>query len=198
MAVSGLTQHRFDQLSGWFGDGTSATRAAGSASTSAAAIPVAPGGNLAASMSYGTVTAAAIGTATAVCGDHVVGFGHPLNFAGDTTYSLHGADAVTIQPDVAFPSYKLANLGAPIGTVTEDRLTGIHGVTGALPAVYDVTSSATYRGRSADGTSHVSVPDWFNDIAMSNDGLDQRPGARPPRQGRGHLHLDDPRPAPQR
>ena len=166
MAVSGLTQRRFDQLSGWFGDGT--TRASGSAGTSAAAIPVAPGGNLAASLSYGTVTAAAIGTATAVCGDHVVGFGHPLNFAGDTTYSLHGADAVTIQPDVAFPGYKLANLGAPIGTVTEDRLTGIHGVTGALPTVYDVTSTATYRGRSADGTSHVSVPDWFNDIAMSN------------------------------
>ena len=166
MAVSGLTQHRFDQLSGWFGDGT--TRAAGSTSASGAAIPVAPGGNLAASLSYGTVTAAAIGTATAVCGDHVVGFGHPLNFAGDSTYSLHGADAVTIQPDVAFPSYKLANLGAPIGTVTEDRLTGIHGFTGALPTVYDVTSAATYRGRSANGTSHVSVPDWFNDIAMSN------------------------------
>jgi hypothetical protein len=168
MAVSGLSQRRFDQLSGWFGDGTSATRAAASTSASAAAIPVAPGGNLAASMSYGTVTAAAIGTATAVCGDHVVGFGHPLDFAGDTTYSLHGADAVTIQPDVAYPGYKLANLGAPIGTVTEDRLTGIHGLTGALPPVYDVTSSATYRGRSASGTTHVSVPAWFNDIAMSN------------------------------
>src|SRR6185295_15683934 len=126
---------RFDQLSGWFGDGTAATRASGTTSATAAAIPIAPGGNLAASLSYGTVTAAAIGTATAVCGDHVVGFGHPLAFAGDSTYSLHGADAVTIQPDVAFPSYKLANLGAPIGTVTEDRLTGIHGVTGALPAV---------------------------------------------------------------
>ena len=166
MAVSGLTQHRFDQLSGWFSDGT--TRASGSAGTSAAAIPVAAGGNLAASLSYGTVTAAAIGTATAVCGDRVVGFGHPLNFAGDTTYSMHGANAVTIQPDVAFPSYKLANLGAPMGTVTEDRLTGIHGFTGALPAVHDVTSSATYRGHSAEGTSHVSVPDWFNDIALSN------------------------------
>ena len=168
LAVSGLSQRRFDQLSGWFGDGASATRAAGSTSASADAIPVVPGGNLAASLSYGTVTAAAIGTATAVCGDQVVGFGHPLSFAGDTTYSLHGADAVTIQPDVAFPSYKLANLGAPIGTVTEDRLTGIHGATGPLPTAYDVTSSATYRGRSADGTSHVTVPEWFNDIALSN------------------------------
>jgi hypothetical protein len=166
-AVSGLTQHRFDQLSGWFGDGTSATRASGTTSATAAAIPIAPGGNLAASLSYGTVTAAALGTATAVCGDHVVGFGHPLAFAGDSTYSLHGADAVTIQPDVAFPGYKLANLGAPIGTVTEDRLTGIHGLTGALPAVNDVIASATYRGRSAEGTSHVSVPDWFNDISLS-------------------------------
>ncbi len=167
LAVSGLTQRRFDQLSGWFGDGTSATRASGSSSVSADPIPIAPGGNLAASMSYGTVTAAAIGTATAVCGSNVVGFGHPLSFAGDTTYSLHGADAVTIQPDVAFPGFKLANLGAPIGTVTEDRLTGIHGVTGPRPTPYDITASATYRGRSADGASHVTVPDWFNDIAMS-------------------------------
>ncbi|MET1059095.1 MAG: hypothetical protein ABWX84_05840 [Nocardioides sp.] len=167
LAVSGLTQHRADQLSGWFGDGTSAVRAAGSASTSAAEIPIAPGGNLAASMSYGTVTASALGTATAVCGDHVVGFGHPLAFAGDSTYSLHGADAVTIQPDVAFSSYKLANLGAPIGTVTEDRLTGIHGLTGVLPTVHDVSSSATYRGHTFEGTSHVSVPEWLNDISMS-------------------------------
>ena len=167
VAVSGLTQHRFDQLSGWFGDGTSTTRASGSTSASAAEIPIAPGGNLAASLSYGTVTAAAVGTATAVCGDQVVGFGHPLDFAGDSTYSLHGADAITIQPDVAFPSFKLANLGAPIGTVTEDRLAGIRGATGPLPTVHDVTADATYRGRSVQGTTHVSVPDWFNDLSMS-------------------------------
>ena len=56
--------------------------------TSSEPIDVAAGGNLAASMSYGTITAAGVGTATAVCGDEVLAFGHPMNFTGPATMSL--------------------------------------------------------------------------------------------------------------
>ncbi|HET6562662.1 MAG TPA: hypothetical protein VFG72_12365 [Marmoricola sp.] len=167
VAVSGLNQRRFDQLDGWFSEGASVTRAAGSTSTAAAEIAIQPGSNMAASLSHGTVTAAALGTATAVCGDQVVGFGHPLEYAGDTTYSLHGARAVTIQPDPVMSAYKLANLGAPVGTVTEDRLAGLHGVIGSLPTTFEVSATATYRDRSAQGTSHVSVAEWLSDIGLA-------------------------------
>jgi hypothetical protein len=167
VAVSGLTQRRFDQLDGWFGAGAPVTRAAGSTSAAAAEIAIEPGSNMAASLSHGSVTAAALGTATVVCGDQVVGFGHPLEYAGDTTYSLHGARAITIQPDPTLSAFKLANLGAPVGTVTEDRLAGLHGVIGSLPTTFEVSATATYRNRSSQGTSHVSVTDWLGDIALA-------------------------------
>ena len=43
------------------------------------------GGNLALSAAYGDVNIAAVGTATSVCNDRVVGFGHPATFAGKIT-----------------------------------------------------------------------------------------------------------------
>ena len=106
--------------------------------TSSEPIDVAAGGNLAASMSYGTITAAGVGTATAVCGDEVLAFGHPMNFTGPATMSLHGARATHIQDDQTLSGFKVANLGAPIGTVDGDRLAGLHAEKGALPTSYDV------------------------------------------------------------
>ncbi len=167
IAVSGLSSSRFTQLAGWLDDDGPVARASGGVDAAAVPAPMVAGGNLAASLSDGTVTMAAVGTATYVCGDDVLGFGHPLAFAGDSTYTLRGADAITIQPDVAISSFKLANLGAPVGTVVEDRLTGIRGVLGALPTTYDVSSSATYRGRDKSGVTHVSVPDMLADLSLS-------------------------------
>lgn len=118
---------------------------------------VVAGGNLAASLAYGDITTAAIGTATSVCGDQVIGFGHPIQRFGQTTLTLHPADAIYVQEDL-FAGFKLANLGAPAGTITQDRGTGITGVLGPLPSTVDVTASLTYGERSRSGTSHVSVP----------------------------------------
>ena len=159
----------FDQLDGWFGAGASITRAT--------AAPVLrrrdPGP---ARQQHGRLAVLRhrdgrrLGTATAVCGDHVVGFGHPLNFAGrhDVLAARRGRGDAS-SPTSRSRRYKLANLGAPIGTVTEDRLTGIHGVTGRSPRI-DVRRPPARRTAAAAPTAptHVSVPDWFNDIAMSN------------------------------
>ena len=57
------------------------------------------GGNLAASVSYGDITQAGVGTATSVCNGKVVGFGHPMAFLGKTTLTMHPADALYIQED---------------------------------------------------------------------------------------------------
>ena len=117
---------------------------------------VVAGGNLAASLAYGDITMAAVGTATSVCGSKVIGFGHPLEHLGQTTLTLHPADAVYVQEDL-IAGFKLANLGAPAGTIDNDRLTGISGMLGAVPSTADVTSGVTYGDRHRDGTSHVSV-----------------------------------------
>ena len=116
------------------------------------------GGNLAATVSYGDITQGGVGTATSVCNGKVVGFGHPMTFLGKTTLTLHPADALYIQDDPTLAPYKVANLGAPAGTITDDHLAGITGTFGALPATSVVSSTASYLNRSRTGTSRVSVP----------------------------------------
>ena len=136
--------------------------------TSSEPIDVAAGGNLAASMSYGTITAAGVGTATAVCGDEVLAFGHPMNFTGPATMSLHGARATHIQDDQTLSGFKVANLGAPIGTVDDDRLAGLHAEKGALPTSYDVSSAASQGSDTRSANTHVTVPALMPEMGFSN------------------------------
>ncbi len=119
---------------------------------------VVAGGNIAAALSYGDITAAGVGTATSVCDGRVVGFGHPMTFGGTTTLSLHPADALYIQEDSLGVPFKVANLGDPAGTITDDRLTGITGGFGALPATTSITSTVTMGERSREGSTYVNIP----------------------------------------
>ena len=117
------------------------------------------GGNLAVTMSYGDVTMGGVGTATRVCRGGVVGFGHPANFSGVTTLSMHAADAVYVQQDSLGAPFKVANLAVPpVGTVDRDRLTGVSGTFGAVPETTTITSTVTYGEKTRPGSSNVSVP----------------------------------------
>lgn len=124
-------------------------------SLAADADSIVAGGNLAAAMAYGDVTMAGVGTATSVCDGDVVGFGHPMNFLGDTTMTVHPAESIYIQGDA--PSFKVANIGDPVGTLFGDHLTGITGSFGALPESATVTSAVTAGSRSRSGTSEVPL-----------------------------------------
>ncbi|MFC6285299.1 SpoIVB peptidase S55 domain-containing protein [Nocardioides sp. GCM10027113] len=118
------------------------------------------GGNLAVALSYGDITLGGVGTATSVCRGEVVGFGHPATFLGDTTLTLHPADALFVQPESLGAPFKVANPGAPVGTITDDRLAGVTGTFGALPRATTVTSDLTFvgKGRQRSGSSEVSTP----------------------------------------
>jgi hypothetical protein len=114
---------------------------AGTIPSSAADIAdIVPGSNFAAALSYGDVAAAGVGTTTGVCADHVVAFGHPMNFDGPSGLSAHTADAITIQDDSLGSPFKLANVGGTVGTLDQDRLSGIRAILGAAPDPIDVTS----------------------------------------------------------
>jgi hypothetical protein len=163
--VSGVGQRRLEQAAQqsaahrWMPTATYRMGAAAAPGDGAAGPEtIVAGGNLAATVSYGDVTQGGVGTATSVCNGKVVGFGHPMTFLGKTTLTLHPADALYIQDDPTLAPYKVANLGAPAGTITDDHLAGITGTFGALPATSIVSSTASYLGRSRTGTSRVSVP----------------------------------------
>lgn len=125
------------------------------------------GGNLGASVSYGDLTAGGVGTATAVCGDEVIGWGHPMFWSGPTTLNMHGADAIYVQEDPTLYPFKVANLTGPVGTITDDRLAAIRGLVGAPPEAAEITSHVeSTEGRSRNGTTHVSLPDAVPSIGV--------------------------------
>ncbi len=97
--------------------------------------PIVPGGSIATTYSTGTITTAAVGTVTAVCGNKVYAFGHPDDFTGASNQTFNGAQTVAIQEDGIFsPSFKLANIGKVKGVLNQDRLEGIVGTLGQKPA----------------------------------------------------------------
>jgi hypothetical protein len=126
----------------------------------AAATEIFPGSNLAASISYGDLSAVGTGTTTMVCDGQVVGFGHPLDWTGDSTLTMHSADAIYIQEDPLGVPFKVSNPTGPLGGITGDHLAGISGPLGQIPnatLVHTVASVTT--GTSRTGDTHVSVPD---------------------------------------
>jgi hypothetical protein len=156
-SVSGLSNRHLQKIADRFGVKRPVVVGAG---TSANAQPtdIVAGGNLVASLSYGDVTYAGIGTATAVCDNEVLAFGHPLLWSGRSTLSMHGAEAIYIQRDTVFGSFKVANPSAPSGQITDDRLAGLRGLLGKSPLSTDVTSHVeSTEGNSRDGETVITV-----------------------------------------
>ena len=137
--------------------------AAGHTSAESTLEDMVAGGNLVATMSTGDVTIGGLGTITSVCADRVVGFGHPMNFAGRTSYGLAGASALYIQGDTLGPSFKVANIGTLLGTIDQDRMTGISGPLGPIPPSTTITSTVHYDNGETTGDrtgeTDVQLPD---------------------------------------
>ena len=143
------------------------TAAAGSAADD----PLVAGGNIAVLYSTGDALLGGVGTVTAVCGDEVWAFGHPMDFAGATTYGLANASAAMVVPDATgtIGSYKqVSAIGDAQGMITQDRLVGVKGTLGAVSG-YPVTLTV----RSASGvvvdsrSSTVVLPDAGPGVASS-------------------------------
>jgi hypothetical protein len=156
-SVSGLSNRHLQKVADRFGIKRPLVVGAGT-SGNAQQTDIVAGGNLVGSLSYGDVTYAGIGTATAVCDNEVLAFGHPLLWSGTSTLSMHGAEAIYIQRDTVFGSFKVANPSAPSGQITQDRLAGLRGLLGKFPLSTDVTSHVeSTEGNSRDGETVITV-----------------------------------------
>jgi SpoIVB peptidase S55 len=125
--------------------------------------PIQAGSNFAATQSFGDLTFYGLGTATAVCGNEIVAFGHPFFFTGPTSFGMNNASTITVLKDQFFP-YKLANITGFQGLVDQDRLAGIRGTTGEMPSLTAVNSTIS----NADlGTSHTGETDVADQTQMA-------------------------------
>ena len=140
--------------------GTAAVAATGGAAPESAAAAatfpaaLAPGDAVSVALATGDISIAGTGTVSSVTGDHLLAFGHQLMRLGAVDLPMVATEVVSILPS-QLNSYKVANIGPVIGTISQDRLSAIYGQVGPHPAMVPV--EVTVSGRGASRTLHFEV-----------------------------------------
>lgn len=101
-------------------------------------------------LARGDIDIAAAGTVTLRDGEKIYAFGHPFFSLGATSLPMSESHVVTVVPN-ANNSFKLAVPDALVGTMTQDRATGIYGQLGNSPRMLPVKVKFTNsRGRAEE------------------------------------------------
>ena len=101
-------------------------------------VPLQPGDAVGASLMRGDLSIAGTGTVTLVEDGRVYAFGHPFYNLGPAKFAMTRAHVTTVLPSLAISS-RIAAIGDVLGTIDQDRSTGIFGSLGAGPAMIPVT-----------------------------------------------------------
>lgn len=118
--------------------------------------PLVPGGSVAALLVDGDLKLGAIGTVTYVDDDKVVAFGHPFLKHGSTNYFMHNSSIFTVVKSVE-SAFKLGSMGAEVGSVVEDRGSGIAGTVGRIYAGIPVRMVIRDLDTGKERTAYVKV-----------------------------------------
>jgi hypothetical protein len=121
-----------------------------------------PGSMISVGLVGGDFNLTAAGTVTHVDGDRLYAFGHRFLSSGPTEMPLMRSSVVALVPNLN-NSFKIAGVGPVIGTISQDRSTGIAGVLGKAPK----TLPLTIRMRSSRGGEYLYKLDVVNDRYLS-------------------------------
>lgn len=99
-----------------------------------------PGSSVATILISGDMTMAATGTVTWVDGGNVLAFGHPFLSMGPVEMPMADSEVIGILPSL-YRSFKFASTGAVLGSISQDRSTGILGSFGTTAAMVPVRVS---------------------------------------------------------
>ena len=106
-----------------------------------------PGSPLTGLIARGDLSMAATGTLTWRDGDRVLAFGHPFLGAGAIALPMGKAEIIGIVSSY-MRSFKMANKGPVIGTLTQDRMSAVAGFIGRVPKMVPMTVKVTREGAS--------------------------------------------------
>ena len=123
-------------------------------------------------MVTGDLDITSIGTVTHVDGDKVFAFGHPMYNIGPTEYAMTRIDVLAVVPSLQV-SFKLAVPGSVVGSIVQDRSTGVFGVLGKRPrmiplniSLYNNSGEVTEYGVQV-AEDKILTPSFVN-IAIAN------------------------------
>ena len=111
--------------------------------------PIEPGQIVGIEFSRGDFTAFGYGTMTYIEENQVIGFGHSMLGEGHVNLPISGGYVHFILPSIT-RSFKVASPTKPIGTLVQDRQTGIAGLTGPHPSFMPVSAKI----ETTDGKTH--------------------------------------------
>ena len=152
LAMSGFTPAAFDHVAPLFRSGGMAAVVGGTAPGRAAVqsrAPLQAGDAVGVSLMEGDLSMAGTGTVTLVENGRVHAFGHPFYNLGASRFPMTRAWVHTVLPSRAVSS-RIATVGETLGTIDQDRSSGIAGSLGPGPRLVPirVTLDAPERGRT--------------------------------------------------
>lgn len=118
-------------------------------------------------LTRGDYSLAASGTVTFRDGDKIYAFGHPFLALGTSDLPMSESHVVTVIPNIN-NSFKMAVPDAMVGTMTQDRATGVFGKLGQAPKMIPVKINfETSRGQQETLNFEVAKDDFLTPLLIN-------------------------------
>jgi hypothetical protein len=118
-------------------------------------------------LARGDIQIAAAGTVTHRDGEKIYAFGHPFFSLGSADLPMSESHVVTVVPNTN-NSFKLAVADALVGSMTQDRSTGIYGLLGRAPRMLPVTINlTTSRGRKETIKFETAIDELLTGLILN-------------------------------
>ena len=118
-------------------------------------------------LTRGDISMAAAGTVTLRDGEKIYAFGHPFLGLGSSDLPMSESHVVTVIPNMN-NSFKLAVPDAMVGSMTQDRATGVYGKLGKAPAMIPVRMNVnTSRGGKETLNFEVARDEFLTPLLLN-------------------------------
>ena len=126
-----------------------------------------PGTSVSVQLVRGDYSLAASGTVTFRDGDRIYAFGHPFLSLGSSDMPMTEASVITVIANVN-NSFKLAVPGQMVGSISQDRATGIFGKLGVAPKMIPVKISLhTSRDRTENYSYEIANDSFLTPLLLN-------------------------------
>ena len=126
-----------------------------------------PGTSVSVQLVRGDYSLAASGTVTFRDGERIYAFGHPFLGLGASDMPMTESSVVTVIPNVN-NSFKLASPSQMVGSISQDRATGIYGRLGQSPKMIPVTINLhTSRDRTEKYTYEIANDQFLTPLLLN-------------------------------
>ena len=126
-----------------------------------------PGTSVAVQLARGDYSVAAAGTVTYRDGENIYAFGHPFLSLGGADMPMTECSVVTVIANT-YNSFKLAVPGRLVGSISQDRATGIYGNLGHAPRMIPVKLTLhTSRGQSEEFKYDIVSDEYLTPLLLN-------------------------------